>query len=387
MTDCRSERYFRSSDCAGHFLRLRQRPSAPAWSARDRRAGRRRACASPPPTSSTGTGLVVCDVCGPPVTGSRISSQLPWSAVTSIAPPCPAMASAIRPEPGVGGLHRLDRGRQAAGMPDHVGIGEVQHDHVVLAGVDRRDRLGGKLRRRHFRLQVVGRDLRRRHHDAVLAGVGLLAAAVEEVGDVRIFLGLGHAQLGAAGVGDHLAQDVREALRREDRAASACRALREYCAMPTAAANLIARLRGKPSNSGSSIAPRISRTRSARKLKHSTPSPSPCRRSRRSRRARRTRRIASWHRRRRSRPRVGKSRPVGLDDGRVGLADALPALVAIHRVVAAEHRRDLDRRRQRGDETLHVFAGRLRRRIAAVGDVVRDVGTPASARIFASAAP
>jgi hypothetical protein len=32
---------------------------------------------SPPPMSTTGTGFVVCDVCGPPVPGSRISSQLP----------------------------------------------------------------------------------------------------------------------------------------------------------------------------------------------------------------------------------------------------------------------------------------------------------------------
>src|ERR1700682_28274 len=34
-----------------------------------------------------GTGLVVCAVCGPPDTGSIIISALPWSAVTSIAPP------------------------------------------------------------------------------------------------------------------------------------------------------------------------------------------------------------------------------------------------------------------------------------------------------------
>ena len=38
--------------------------------------------------------------------------------------------------------------------------------------------------------------------------IGLLAAAVEEIGDVRIFLGLGHAQLRAAGVGDDFAEDV-----------------------------------------------------------------------------------------------------------------------------------------------------------------------------------
>src|SRR5438046_1019217 len=38
---------------------------------------------SPSPTSTSGTGLVVCAVWGPPVRGSIISSQLPWSAVTS----------------------------------------------------------------------------------------------------------------------------------------------------------------------------------------------------------------------------------------------------------------------------------------------------------------
>ncbi len=121
------------------------------------------------------------------------------------------------PEPGVDRLHRLDRRRQAAGVADHVGIGVVQDDQVVLAGVDRGDDLVGQFRRRHFRLQVVGRDLRRRHHDAVLAGKRLLAAAVEEIRDVRIFLGLGGAQLRAAGVGDDLAEDFRERLRREDR--------------------------------------------------------------------------------------------------------------------------------------------------------------------------
>ena len=34
-----------------------------------------------------GTGLVVCAVCGPPVSGSIIISQLPWSAVTNSRAP------------------------------------------------------------------------------------------------------------------------------------------------------------------------------------------------------------------------------------------------------------------------------------------------------------
>ena len=35
----------------------------------------------------SGTGLVVCAVCGPPLAGSIIISALPWSAVRMMAPP------------------------------------------------------------------------------------------------------------------------------------------------------------------------------------------------------------------------------------------------------------------------------------------------------------
>ena len=85
------------------------------------------------PASTTGTGLVVCAVCGPPVSGSRISSQLPWSAVTSSAPPWRSTAASDAAEAGIDRLHRADRGRQDAGVADHVGVGEVQHDQVVCA--------------------------------------------------------------------------------------------------------------------------------------------------------------------------------------------------------------------------------------------------------------
>ena len=70
--------------------------------------------------------------------------------------------------------------------------------------------------------------------------------------------------------------------------------------------------------------------------------------------------------------RVGKARPLGLDHRLVGPGDALPALVAVHRVVAADHGRDRHRGRQRGHEPLEIVAGRLRRRIAAVGDGMHE---------------
>ena len=62
--------------------------------------------------TTTGTGLVVCAVCGPPVSGSFINSQLPWSAVTSSAPPWRLQRLDDAAEAGVHRLHRLDRGRQ-----------------------------------------------------------------------------------------------------------------------------------------------------------------------------------------------------------------------------------------------------------------------------------
>ncbi len=56
-------------------------------------------------------------------------------------------------------LHRLDGGRQAAGVADHVGVGVVQQDQVVLAGADRLDRLAVNSGADISGLQIVGRDL------------------------------------------------------------------------------------------------------------------------------------------------------------------------------------------------------------------------------------
>ncbi len=68
--------------------------------------------------------------------------------------------------------------------------------------------------------------------------------------------------------------------------------------------------------------------------------------------------------------RIGEARPLSLNDGVVGFGHALPAFVAVHRVVAAGHSRNRHGLRQRCGEFLQVFAGRLRRRVAAIGDGV-----------------
>ena len=168
-------------------------------------------------TSSSGTGLVVWAVCGSPVSGSRIISALPWSAVTSIAPPARVSAAASRPRQRSTVSTALIAAREIAGVADHVGVGVIDDDEVEGAALDRRDQLVGHLGRRHLGLQIVGRDLGRGHQDAALAGKLLLAPAIEEEGDVRVFLGLGDAQLLQAGARHHLAEGVAQLLGREQR--------------------------------------------------------------------------------------------------------------------------------------------------------------------------
>ena len=48
--------------------------------------------------------------------------------------------------------HRAHCGVQISAMPDHVGVGVIDHDKVELAARDGRDKPVGDLRRRHFRL-------------------------------------------------------------------------------------------------------------------------------------------------------------------------------------------------------------------------------------------
>ena len=57
-------------------------------------------------------------------------------------------------------FHGFDCRFQAAGMADHIGVGEIADDQIVFAALDGADQLFGQLRRGHFRLQVIGPDFR-----------------------------------------------------------------------------------------------------------------------------------------------------------------------------------------------------------------------------------
>src|ERR1043166_9138783 len=90
-------------------------------------------------------------------------------------------------------LASLDRFVEFSGVAHHVGVGEVDHEHVRLSLVDSTQHFVSNLKRRHLRLQIVSRDLRRWHEQAPFAFELLLDAAVKEVSDVRILLRLGEA--------------------------------------------------------------------------------------------------------------------------------------------------------------------------------------------------
>ena len=116
---------------------------------------------------------------------------------------------------GIDRLDRLDDGRDDARMPDHVAVGIVEDDEVILAGLDRLDDLVRDLDRAHLRLQIIGRHLWRMHENAVLTLVRLLDTAVEEECDVCVLLRLRDAQLGVAEILHILAKGIVDLLGRE----------------------------------------------------------------------------------------------------------------------------------------------------------------------------
>ena len=85
-----------------------------------------------------------------------------------------------------------------SGMADHVAVGEIEYYHILLLASDCLAEFACHLNGAHFRLKVIGSDLRRIDKDTVLKLERSLASTVEEEGDVRIFFGLGYAELALA---------------------------------------------------------------------------------------------------------------------------------------------------------------------------------------------
>ena len=109
---------------------------------------------------------------------------------------------------GIDRFNGLDSGFKDARMADHIGIGEIEHDHVIFIGLNLFDDFFRHDRRVHFRLQIVSRNFRRRHEDTVFTGIGFFFTAIKEIRDVSVFFRFGNAQLGLAGLGQDFAQCV-----------------------------------------------------------------------------------------------------------------------------------------------------------------------------------
>ena len=116
----------------------------------------------------------------------------------------------------VDGLHGGGDGGVDTGVAHHVGVGEVDHHPVVVAGAEGRDETVFHLVGRHLGLQVVGGHGGRVDQDAVLAGEGFLAPAVDEGGDMGVFLGLGNMELPQAQAREVFAEGIVEVLLGEE---------------------------------------------------------------------------------------------------------------------------------------------------------------------------
>ncbi len=102
-------------------------------------------------------------------------------------------------EASIDGLDRFGRGLDTAGVPDHVRIRVIHHDHVEPSRADRFDDFVGNFGRRHLGLPIVCRDLRRRDENPLLTRKDRLAPAIEKKRDMGVFFGFRDAQLGQPG--------------------------------------------------------------------------------------------------------------------------------------------------------------------------------------------
>ena len=93
-------------------------------------------------------------------------------------------------------------------MADHVGVGEVDDDDVEGRVVDGFDDGVGDACGGHLGGEIVGGYFLRGDEGAVFAGEGLFDAAIEEVGDVGVLLGLGYAQVAEVGLGHEVGEEV-----------------------------------------------------------------------------------------------------------------------------------------------------------------------------------
>ena len=168
---------------------------------------------------TSGTGLVVCRVCGLTPSGSSITSAFPWSAVTSVTPSPSRTASSTRPRQ----RSTVSTAATVAGIdpvwPTMSGFAKLttanRYPLPDLVAKPVGDLVGG-----HLGLAVVARHVTRRGHEDSLLPLPLpLLPAVQEVSHVRVLLRLRDVELARSRLREHLGERVLHDLLREgDRA-------------------------------------------------------------------------------------------------------------------------------------------------------------------------
>ena len=103
-------------------------------------------------------------------------------------------------------LHRLDTGRNHSGVSNHIGIGEIEDNQIVVGHA--RQHLLCEEPRTHLRLKIVGRHFRGRNDFTILVLERLFDSAVKEICDVRIFFRLGDTELRLPGRAHDLSKNV-----------------------------------------------------------------------------------------------------------------------------------------------------------------------------------
>ena len=266
-------------------------------------------------------------------------------------------------------LDGLDDCREHARMADHVAVRVVEDDEIVLAGTDGLADLVRDLDGAHLRLEIVSRNLRTRHENAILALVRLLNAAVEEERDVRVLLRLCDTQLRHAVVLDDLAERLCDGLRREcDLRVHAVLVLRErrerdleaLVALKAIERLIDERMRELTRAVGTEV-----EEDGAVTVLHAAVALDDERNDELIVDAARVARLEA-------RDRAVRCDALGVRDGLVGLLLTIPAMVAIHSVVAAADRRnraDADLLALRL-ELLEVRLRALRRHVTAVEERV-----------------
>jgi hypothetical protein len=103
-------------------------------------------------------------------------------------------------------FYRTKNGRDFGGMTDHVTIGKIDNNKVILVAFQCCNDTICDFGRTHFGLEIIGGYLWRWNDLAILSRKGFFAATVKKIGDMRIFFRFCAVELLQAGVTDDFAK-------------------------------------------------------------------------------------------------------------------------------------------------------------------------------------